>query len=738
MKQRFSILDIKAITNELNQRISNSFIQNFYSTQQRLLFIRFSNKDTLLIEPSARMHLVQSYDTEISHFCKKLRELCRHAKVHRIYQYGYDRIVIIDIQRYRIVIEFFSAGNVLILGENDVIVDLLRPIPDLKIAKGEKYQFNYIDLDFSFDKFKSLELSAFLPFEKEFVRYFAKSLEAKFGKPIETLKDEVFRKDVEAFLEQMKIAIESIGGFGEVVLAKQKPDLLFPFKATENATSENSLSIQPEMLKKDTAIVDTAINEQQNLEKSLTKEAKNGEISNRLAHLNCDQLIEEKNSINGTSDNNLLPHDYKNLIQLVNKDEISKKLSENNKAKILYFKSFNSAAEYFFGDLGKAKKQEKEGKEVRIKKAQEKYIDELENQANEHRETADILEENRVFVNSILNIFKRVLQSKMEWSAFETFWESEKNRGNLHALAIASFDLREKKCIIHIEDRYIEIDLSIGLDKNIENYFLKKKKAVDKQKKTKNALDNIVEKLNSKKEVYKPQKRESYWFEKFHFFISSEGILVIGGKNAQQNDILVKKHLESTDLYFHGEVQGASSVICKIKPEATYDATIEEAAYMSLCMSKCWTDGIIQPVFYVDPSQVSKTLPNGDLAPPGTFIISGKKTMVYPKRLEYGLGILFKSSNSKVEIDFITKPEDGDVILHAMPVCAPWCVVKNYKYKVRLCPGEDKKSKVVGDIQKSFWTQSERTPEEEYVKTIGTEEYNAVILSKCKMAKIIN
>ena len=82
MKQRFSILDIKAITNELNQRISNSFIQNFYSTQQRLLFIRFSNKDTLLIEPSARMHLVQSYDTEISHFCKKLRELCRHAKVH--------------------------------------------------------------------------------------------------------------------------------------------------------------------------------------------------------------------------------------------------------------------------------------------------------------------------------------------------------------------------------------------------------------------------------------------------------------------------------------------------------------------------------------------------------------------------------------------------------------------------------------------------------------------------------
>jgi len=108
MKQRFSILDFKAITNELNERLKNSFIQNFYSTQQRLLFIRFSNKDTLLIEPNARMHLSQSYDTEISHFCKKLREYCRHSRVHSIYQFGYDRIVIIDIQRYTIVVEFLA------------------------------------------------------------------------------------------------------------------------------------------------------------------------------------------------------------------------------------------------------------------------------------------------------------------------------------------------------------------------------------------------------------------------------------------------------------------------------------------------------------------------------------------------------------------------------------------------------------------------------------------------------
>jgi hypothetical protein len=276
------------------------------------------------------------------------------------------------------------------------------------------------------------------------------------------------------------------------------------------------------------------------------------------------------------------------------------------------------------------------------------------------------------------------------------------------------------------------------LDKNIENYFLKKNKAVEKQSKTKNALENVIGKLESKKEVFKAQKRESFWFEKYHFFISSEGFLVIGGKNAQQNDIVFKKHLSENDLYFHGDVQGASSIILKVDQNLTLtDVTIDQAAYMSLCMSKCWSEGIIMPVFYVESNQVTKTLPNGEPTPIGTFIISGKRNMVYPKRLEYGLGLLFKLENSKNELDFCTNPTEEDLIVHALPVSAPWSVIKNYKYKVRLCPGSDKKSKVVNEIAVTFGRESEGLHEEKYVKSVGTEEYNCVVLSKCKVAKRI-
>ena len=52
-------------------------------------------------------------------------------------------------------------------------------------------------------------------------------------------------------------------------------------------------------------------------------------------------------------------------------------------------------------------------------------------------------------------------------------------------------------------------------------------------------------------------------FEKFHWFITSENFLVIGGRDMQQNDLIVRRHLQSKDLYFHCEVHGSSSVILK-------------------------------------------------------------------------------------------------------------------------------------------------------------------------------
>ena len=39
------------------------------------------------------------------------------------------------------------------------------------------------------------------------------------------------------------------------------------------------------------------------------------------------------------------------------------------------------------------------------------------------------------------------------------------------------------------------------------------------------------------------QVRKPYWFERFNWFVSGENYLVLSGRDAQQNELLVKRYL---------------------------------------------------------------------------------------------------------------------------------------------------------------------------------------------------
>lgn len=51
-------------------------------------------------------------------------------------------------------------------------------------------------------------------------------------------------------------------------------------------------------------------------------------------------------------------------------------------------------------------------------------------------------------------------------------------------------------------------------------------------------------------------KRKLRWFEKFRWFVSSDGFLVIGGRDAGTNEMVVKKHMEPQDIYLHSDIHG--------------------------------------------------------------------------------------------------------------------------------------------------------------------------------------
>ena len=46
------------------------------------------------------------------------------------------------------------------------------------------------------------------------------------------------------------------------------------------------------------------------------------------------------------------------------------------------------------------------------------------------------------------------------------------------------------------------------------------------------------------------------------------------------------------------------------------------------------------------------------------------------------------------EIDALTgQPRQGDILLHALPMCAPYSALQGYKYRLKLTPGTQRKGK---------------------------------------------
>jgi predicted ribosome quality control (RQC) complex YloA/Tae2 family protein len=196
----------------------------------------------------------------------------------------------------------------------------------------------------------------------------------------------------------------------------------------------------------------------------------------------------------------------------------------------------------------------------------------------------------------------------------------------------------------------IEIDLNKSVDENAGTYFNLAKKAKKKLEGAKDALKDSEKKLEKlkleedkfweeyrKKQEKKERKRE--WYEKFHWFISSEDFLCIGGKDATSNEIIVKKHTDKEDIVFHTDMAGSPFFAVKNGQEAG-EKTREEAAQATAVYSRAWKLGhTTADVFYVNPDQVSKEAQAGEHLAKGSFMIYGKTKYIYPK-LEYAIGLV--------------------------------------------------------------------------------------------------
>jgi hypothetical protein len=262
------------------------------------------------------------------------------------------------------------------------------------------------------------------------------------------------------------------------------------------------------------------------------------------------------------------------------------------------------------------------------------------------------------------------------------------------------------------------LNLRESIQDNANRYYLKSKKAEKKLKGAEQILEETRAKIEkAKKQVVLTKKeqqplakrRKKEWYEKFRWFHSSDGFLVIGGRDATTNELIVKKRMETNDVIFHAEIVGAPFVLIKTEGETVPEQTITEAAQAAASYSRAWKELLSAiNVYWIHPDQVSKTPPSGQSLPKGSFMIRGKKNFVRGTKLQVAIGL---------------KIEDDTVTLVGGPVDAIANQTDNY---MELIPGSQKSSEIAKKIRH---TLSTKVPEElkRTVTGISLDEFQRFI-----------
>lgn len=192
----------------------------------------------------------------------------------------------------------------------------------------------------------------------------------------------------------------------------------------------------------------------------------------------------------------------------------------------------------------------------------------------------------------------------------------------------------------------IVLDIKKTVDQNAQVYFEKAKESKHKLEGAHKALVVSLRKLEDEKKrgtdeldalSAKHAKdaakviRKQEWYEKFRWFFSSEGFLLIGGRDATTNEIVIKKHTNADDIVFHTDMAGSPFFVIKTEGKKPGEATMQEGADATLCFSRAWKLGLLTtPTFWVTPDQVTKEANSGEYLTKGAFMIRGKTNYMTP------------------------------------------------------------------------------------------------------------
>jgi predicted ribosome quality control (RQC) complex YloA/Tae2 family protein len=364
------------------------------------------------------------------------------------------------------------------------------------------------------------------------------------------------------------------------------------------------------------------------------------------------------------------------------------------------FSSFNEALDEYFGavtikkGVAKQKKKLEDGLEaIRSRLAeQEAHMAELEKEAFELKRRADLIKAHHAQLDDSLRKLSE-LRRKRGWQAAIKEMEEARASDEEWAKSIKKVDAKAGAVDVELRGQEIRLDMRMSAFKNASKLYDRYKRLSEKVVGAKKALDvtrKALEDLLVAGVAEVPptvrRRRKMKWFERFRWFISSDGLLVIAGRDASTNREVVEKHMDDKDRYLHADIVGAPHVVVKADSREVPESTLREAAEFAAMHSRAWREGLGSlDVYWVMPSQVSRRAPSGEYIPRGAYMIEGKRNFL---KVTIGATVGVASV-------------EGDQLV----ICGPASAVEHHsKVAIRVAPGSIKKSDISRDLQAKLRT----------------------------------
>ena len=205
----------------------------------------------------------------------------------------------------------------------------------------------------------------------------------------------------------------------------------------------------------------------------------------------------------------------------------------------------------------------------------------------------------------------------------------------------------EGKIVLSIGGELVDIDirkdpsqLIVDLYKRIGELRAKIERGTKALRELEEKLRNLEKEQEKVKTRARARIRRREWYEKYHWLVTSHGYLAIGGRDADQNESIVKRYLTSKRIFMHADIHGAPAVVLFNEGEEPPETDLREAALLTAAYSKAWKTGIGSvDVYWVWGSQVSKSPPPGEYITKGAFMVYGKRNYIRGIELRLAIGI---------------------------------------------------------------------------------------------------